>query len=78
MEIGLERARRRVMETALQGREDRFEQQDLDFHQKVREGYLELAAQNSARFRILDATQELKRLHEEIINLLEPYLSNKS
>ncbi|MBT8407953.1 MAG: dTMP kinase [Deltaproteobacteria bacterium] len=78
VEMGLERARRRIIDTALEGREDRFEQQDLDFHQTVREGYLELAAQNSARFRILDATQELKRLHEEIINLLEPYLSNKS
>jgi len=78
VEIGLERARRRIMDTALEGLEDRFEQQDLAFHQKVREGYLELAAQNSARFRILDATQEPKRLHEEIINLLEPYLSNKS
>ena len=78
VEVGLERARRRIMDTALEGREDRFEQQDLDFHQTVREGYLELAAQNSARFRILDATMELKRLHEEIINLLEPYLDNKN
>lgn len=78
VEVGLERARRRIMNNALAGREDRFEQQDMAFHQKVREGYLELAAQNSTRFRILDATLELQRLHQNIINLLQPYLASKN
>jgi len=50
----------------------------LAFHQKVRTGYLELAAQNPARFRILDATMELERLHEEILTILEPYLNQKN
>ena len=78
VDVGLDRARQRIMDTALAGREDRFEQQGSPFHQKVREGYLKLAAQNPARFKILDATVELKRLHEEIVSLLEPYLNNKS
>ena len=78
VDVGLDRARQRIMDTALVGREDRFEQQASTFHQKVREGYLKLAAQNPARFKILDATLELKRLHEEIVSLLEPYLNEKS
>ncbi len=75
VEIGLDRARRRIMDTALSGLEDRFEQQDLSFHQKVREGYLELAGQFPERFRVLDATMGLEQLHEEIVILLEPYFN---
>lgn len=75
VEIGLDRARRRNMDTALNGREDRFEQQDLSFHQKVREGYLELAAQFPQRFRVLDATLGLERLHEEVIIQLGPHFT---
>jgi dTMP kinase len=76
VEIGLDRARQRIMQTSLEGREDRFEQQDLAFHQKVREGYLRIAAQNPYRFRVLDATLEQERLHQEIVALLEPYLND--
>ena len=76
VEIGLDRARRRIMDTALNGLEDRFEQQDLSFHQKVREGYLELAAQFPERFRVLDATMGPEQLHEEIVILLEPYFNS--
>lgn len=75
VEIGLERARQRIMETAAKGREDRFEQQDLAFHQKVREGYLQIAHQNPDRFKIVDATLEQEQLHQEIIALLGPYLN---
>ena len=75
VEVGLERARQRIMETAAKGREDRFEQHDLAFHQKVREGYLEIARHNPDRFRIVDATLEQEKLHQEIIVLLGPYLN---
>jgi dTMP kinase len=64
------------VETSLEGREDRFEQQDFAFHQKVREGYLKIAAQNPNRFIILDATLDQKQLHQEIVTLLEPYLDD--
>jgi dTMP kinase len=78
VEVGLNRARRRIENSALEGREDRFEQQALTFHQKVRDGYLELAAQHPERFKILDATMELERLHEEIVTIVEPYLEQQS
>ena len=76
VEVGLDRARQRIVETSLEGREDRFEQQDFAFHQKVREGYLKIAAQNPNRFIILDATLDQKQLHQEIVTLLEPYLDD--
>jgi len=74
VEVGLDRARQRILETDVQGREDRFERQDQLFHQKVREGYLELAAKNPERFRVVDGTLEEQQLHHEIVALLQPYL----
>ena len=35
---------------------DRFEQEDIAFHQKVREGYLKLAADEPERWLVIDAT----------------------
>src|SRR5499427_4290891 len=51
-EIGLERAARRRGN----GAGDRFEAEALDFHKKLREAYLELAARESDRCAIIDAT----------------------
>jgi dTMP kinase len=78
VEIGLERARRRVLATARQDREDRFEQQAHAFHQRVREGYLDLASSNSERIKVLDGTLDEKTLHERIVALLTPYLKEKA
>ncbi|MBV8073881.1 MAG: dTMP kinase [Candidatus Eremiobacteraeota bacterium] len=36
---------------------DRLEQESLDFHRRVRDGYLQLARRWSSRFVVLDATQ---------------------
>ena len=38
-------------------RRDRFEQEDIAFHQRVREGYLKLAANDPERWLVIDATQ---------------------
>jgi dTMP kinase len=49
---GLERA-------AARGERDRFEREARDFHERVRNCYLELARQESARIRIVDASAPL-------------------
>ncbi len=38
-------------------RRDRFEQEDIDFHQRVRAGYLKLAAAEPQRWLVIDATR---------------------
>ncbi len=44
--------------TRKKGREkDRFEREDLDFHQRVRKGYLKLAADEPRRWLVVDAKQ---------------------
>lgn len=41
------------------GKEDRIEQEDRSFHQRVREGYLELARSAPERFLVLDGSRAL-------------------
>jgi len=61
-------ARERI---ALQTRElDRFEQERADFHERVRQAYLERAAAAPQRMQVIDASQRpevIKKLVEEII-----------
>ena len=57
-----------------QGTDDRLESQGRIFYQRIREGYLEIAAQNSDRFRIIDATAPVDeiatRIWEFVANVL--------
>ena len=54
VERGLERTRERAARTGQDTTEDRFEQKDLDFHRRVRQGYLAIAQDNRSRFLIVD------------------------
>jgi dTMP kinase len=53
VELGLERA------AARRDGEDRYESMALAFHQRLRDGYLEIAAKDSARCRLIDAHDDL-------------------
>jgi dTMP kinase len=45
---------------------DRFEKEILAFHQKVRQGYLKLAADEPQRWLVIDATQSKERIAQII------------
>jgi len=66
VEISLSRVKAR-------GDLDRFEQEEIDFHNRIREAYLELAEQNVNRIQIIDSSQAiedmLKNVEEKIKNL---------
>jgi dTMP kinase len=48
---------------------NRYEKLGLDFHQKVREGFLQLAKKNQ-RIKIIDGTKNQQKIFEEITNFL--------
>lgn len=65
VEVGLGRVRRK----------DRFEREEIAFHQKVRLGFAELAREEPRRIRVLDATRSVAQIHEEIRAFVERKLA---
>ncbi len=58
-------------------RHDRFEQEGIAFHQKVREGYLKLAADDPERWLVVDARQSKAKIKEIIWQKVSQLLSIK-
>ncbi len=78
---GLERARRRNRERGLARREGRFELEGLDFHRRVRDGYLALAATFPDRIRVVPASgpaEEVGARVLEAVRDLFPHLDDES
>jgi dTMP kinase len=70
VETGLARAGRRAAGGRPEMAEDRFEQEDLAFHERIREGYLTLAAESPERFRMIDGTSDIETVHKAICHTL--------
>ncbi|MBS1155096.1 MAG: thymidylate kinase [Proteobacteria bacterium] len=55
------------------GRElDRFEREAADFHQRVRQAYLDRAAASAGRIKCIDSDRPLEVIRAELAGLLEP------
>ena len=66
VEVGLKRATKHYT--------DRIEQEDISFHKKVREGYLQLARGNSDKIKVVGGTKPKEEIHEEIVKIVEKLL----
>ena len=64
VEIGLRRAGKR-------SEADRFEQEEKDFFERVRNCYLERAKTFSDRYRIIDSGKPLEQVKQQIITVLK-------
>jgi dTMP kinase len=65
---GLDRAWKQINGGQRSNGESRFEKETLAFHEKVRAGYLELARLEPDRFRIIDATRDVRQVRDDIYN----------
>ncbi len=54
---------------------DRFEKEDINFHQKVRDGYLKLAADEPGRWLVIDSRQSREKVADIIWGKVEQLLS---
>ncbi len=73
VERGLERARKRAAQE--QDTQDRFEREKLEFHERVRKKYHEIALQEPERIILIDASKDIQSIHEKIIEVLATKLS---
>ena len=57
---------------------DRFESEDRQFFERVRQGYLQLASVFSDRVKIIDATQSIEQVQAEIQSYLLDFIETTS
>lgn len=67
---GLARAEKRAAGGRPETAEDRFEHEDHAFHERIRKGYLTLAAGELDRFRIIDGAADVETVHREVCRCL--------
>jgi len=72
--IGLARAWKQLDNGTRSGTESRFEEETINFHEKVRAGYLELARRQPERIRVVDGSQDIKQVQVDIRDTLAEYL----
>jgi dTMP kinase len=72
VEIGLARAARRGAQREIdRPAEDRFEREKREFHEKVRQGFLEMARCEPERFRIIDALRSVPEVFSQIREIID-------
>jgi len=71
---GLARARRRNAGQGTDETEGRFEREQVEFHTRVRAGYLDLAAAEPARIRIVDAGGDPDQVESRVLAALRDLL----
>lgn len=71
VEIALSRTAARQFPPGVTHREDRFEREELEFHKRVRAGFLELARAEPKRFHIVDASRSVAEISQEIKNIID-------
>ena len=54
---------------------DRFERENLDFHNRVREGYLTLYKNEPERFRLIDASRDVDTIQKEVQNHILAFIN---
>ncbi len=65
------------IETSMQrvGKEkDRMENSGNDFFDRVRKGYLQIAKQEPDRVKVIDSTQSIEDVHEDVIKIINSYM----
>ncbi len=50
---------------------DRIERENNDFHEKVRDSYLQLANKYSSRIKVIDAKKTIDNIHQEITDIIK-------
>ncbi|MEN8106841.1 MAG: dTMP kinase [Pseudomonadota bacterium] len=70
VEVGLARANNRSTP-------DRFEQEKVDFFERVRQAYLDMARQHDGRYRVIDASRPLAQVQEQLDSVMRTFMQKQ-
>jgi dTMP kinase len=74
--MGLKRALRRDRKKR-SNRQDRFEREKIQFHHRVREGYLSLAKEEPHRVKVIDTREGEEKVFEKIRKMVDGLIGSK-
>jgi dTMP kinase len=57
------------------GKEDRFEKKGQEYHEKVRQAFLQIAASNPSRYHVIDANQSISAVTQEIFTTINHHFN---
>ncbi len=72
VELGVKRSMQHNAQT--QSTEDRFESLDLSFHEKLRQGFLDIAKKNKDRCYVIDASKDMDSVTSDILDVFDKRL----
>ncbi|WP_424946602.1 dTMP kinase [Candidatus Spongiihabitans sp.] len=76
IEVGLQRTKKRgIMRSSGRPGGDRFEQQQLDFKEAVRQAYLRRAEKYPQRIKLIDATRSIGEVQDDLTAQVEAFLT---
>ena len=52
-------------------KEDRFELETIEFHARVRQGFIQIAAEEPERIKVIDASRSAEEVSREVIRIIE-------
>ena len=78
VEIGLQRAIGRNNLLDEPSAIDRFERENVDFHRRIREGYLNILKNDPQRFRLIDANRDVNVIQEEVRRKISDFINLKN
>jgi dTMP kinase len=57
------------------GKTDRLELEELSFHQKVRRGFINIAAKEPARIKLVDCSDSIEEVHQKTLAIVTDFLA---
>jgi len=62
---------------AVKGGRDRLDIEDAEFHKRVRDAYLKIAAAEPERVKVIDSSGPVEQTHERVKQVIVPFLSSR-
>ncbi len=76
--VGIERSKTNVHATGELNKETRFENLNIEFHNRVREGFLKIALENPARCKVINADGTPEEVHNRIIQIITTHVESNA
>lgn len=60
------------------GKSDRLELEDISFHEKVRQGFIQIANMEPGRVKVIDCSETLDSVHQKVVKIISEFIEKRS